>query len=227
VLAGQDFEGPPEPLTGPQGFYNALSGPTDPSKVVEGLGTSWELMATSYKPYPCGFVIHPALDCVLDWRRSHPQATVVGVVVTGNPLMTLRADRPAIESGREAQVSVQHAVAAALVTGEAGLRQFTDLCVRDGRVRAMRERITLRSDDAMPTIAAAVTITTADGEVHRLAQSAARGSDANPLSDPDLERKLRAAAAGWNSTFDVEPLIAAIWGLDRTADASTLAAMAT
>ncbi len=39
-----------------------------------GWGESWEIMATSYKPYPCGFVIHPVLDCVLDWRRDHPAA---------------------------------------------------------------------------------------------------------------------------------------------------------
>ena len=29
-------------------------------------------MDNSLKPYPCGFVIHPVLDCVLDWRREHP-----------------------------------------------------------------------------------------------------------------------------------------------------------
>ena len=42
----------------------------DLSQVTDGCGESWEIMATSYKPYPCGFVIHPVLDCVLDWRPT-------------------------------------------------------------------------------------------------------------------------------------------------------------
>ena len=227
LLAEQGFEGPEEPLAGVQGFYSALAGATDISCVLEGFGETWELMATSYKPYPCGFVIHPALDCVLDWRRSHPAAIVDKVVVRGNPLMKLRADRPRIESGRQSQVSVQHAVAAALITGQAGLGQFTDACVRDERVRALCERVTLQSDDAVPTTAAAVTITTADGKVYELVQPAARGSDANPLSDLDLEEKLRSSAADWNSAFDPSPLIAAIWALDRNEDTSGLVAMTT
>ena len=70
LLAEQGFDGPPEPLAGVQGFYHALAETPDLSLVTDGLGESWEIMATSYKPYPCGFVIHPVLDCVLDWRRE-------------------------------------------------------------------------------------------------------------------------------------------------------------
>jgi len=109
--------------------------------------------------------------------------------------MKLRADRPAIQTGRESQVSVQHAVAAALITGRAGVAEFTDACVRDERVRALRHRVTVASDDSIPTVAAKVRLTLADGTVQELAQTAARGSDANPLTDADLEAKLRAAAA--------------------------------
>ncbi len=81
-------------------------------------------------------------------------------------------------------------------------------------------------DAAFSTIAAAVELTTADGAVHRLAQSAARGSDANPLSNGDLEQKLREVAASWNPRHDVQPLIDAIWSLDQSADVSRLAALA-
>ena len=179
-------------------------------------------MATSYKPYPCGFVIHPVLDCVLDWRRDNPAAEVVRVVVRGNPLLGVRADRPDVSTGRESQVSVQHAVAVALVTGQAGIDQFTDACVRDPRVQALRSKVELVRDPAFATIAAAVDITTADGKVHRTQQKAARGSDANPMSDRDLEQKLREAAADWDSRHDIAPLIEAIWMLDQGADVSRI-----
>lgn len=226
LLAKDGFEGPAEPLAGRQGFYNALAGPTDLSCVTAGLGATWELMATSYKPYPCGFVIHPVLDCVLDWRRAHADAAVTDVVVRGNPLLALRADRPDIASGRESQVSVQHAVAAALVTGQAGVAQFEDACVADPRVRALRRHVRLERDEAIPTIAATVTIATADGVTHALSTQAARGSDANPLSDAALEDKLRTAAADWDAGYDPAPLIAAVWALDQSTDVGGLSAMA-
>ncbi|HLZ02862.1 MAG TPA: MmgE/PrpD family protein [Bradyrhizobium sp.] len=226
LLAERDFDGPAEPLAGRQGFYNAMGDKPDLARVTDRLGETWELMATSYKPYPCGFVIHPALDCVLDWCREHAKAEVRRVVVRGNPLLAHRADRPEISTGRESQVSVQHAVAAALVFCEAGLDQFTDACVNDPRVVTLRQRVEVVRDVSFSTIAAAVEITTADGETHRLSQSAARGSDVNPMSDKDLEQKLRACATAWNPRHDVQPLIEAVWSLDGSADVSGLAALA-
>jgi 2-methylcitrate dehydratase PrpD len=226
LLAGKGFEGPAEPLAGRQGFYHALGDAPDLSRVTDGLGESWEIMATSYKPYPCGFVIHPVLDCVLDWRRDHPNAEPVRIIVRGNPLLAHRTDRPEIATGRESQVSVQHAVAAALVFGKAGIDQFTDACVNDSRVLALRRKVEVVRDESLSTIAAAVEITTADGAVHRLSQSAARGSDVNPMSDQELEQKLRNSAAGWDAAYDTQPLIDAVWSLDQSADVSGLAALA-
>jgi len=225
LLAEKGFDGPPEPLAGVQGFYHALAEKPDLSRVVDGWGESWEIMATSYKPYPCGFVIHPVLDCVLDWRRENLDAEVTRVVVRGHPLLGMRADRPNISTGREAQVSVQHAVAAALVFGKAGLDQFTDSCVREPEVLKLRSKVEVLRDESFSTIAAAVEITTADGRTHELAQTAARGSDVNPLSDRELEDKLRAAAAGWNWRYDATPLIDAIWGVDESTDVSGLASL--
>jgi len=225
LLAAKDFAGPAEPLNGGQGYYHALGEAAKLSALTDGLGESWEIMPTSYKPYPCGFVMHPVIDCVLDWRRENPGAAVEKIVVTGNPLMAVRADRPNISSGRESQVSVQHAVAAALTFGKAGLEQFTDACVNDPAVRALRGKVEVLCDEKYPTVAAAVAITTANGETHKLSQQAARGSDANPMSDRDLEDKLRDAAAGWNPRHDVAPLIDAIWALDKSQDVSRLAAL--
>lgn len=226
LLAEKGFAGPAEPLAGRQGFYNALGETPNLALVTDGLGESFEIMATSYKPYPCGFVIHPVLDCVLDWRGDHPDIEVTRVVVRGNPLLAHRADRPDISTGRESQVSVQHAVAAALVHGKAGIDQFTDACVGDPRVATVRRKVEVLRDEAFSTIAAAVEITSADGKVHRLSQAAARGSDVNPLSDEDLEQKLRTVATAWDPKADVGRLIDAVWSLEESDDVSRLASLA-
>jgi 2-methylcitrate dehydratase PrpD len=145
-------------------------------------------------------------------------------VVTGNPLLAARTDRPNISTGRESQVSTQHAVAAALITGQAGVAQFTDACVNDPAVLALRGRVEVVRDESYATTAAVVVITTADGKIHKLSQPAARGSAANPMSDKELEEKLRLAAADAIPRNDISPLIDGIWALDKSRDISKLAA---
>ena len=225
LLAEKGFEGPPEPIAGVQGFLNAMAEPPDWAALTDGLGETWELAQNAIKPYPCGFVIHPFLDVVLDWRRQHPDDAIERVVLRGNPLLSDRTDRPDISTGAESQVSVQHAVAAALVLGQAGLAQFADGCVRDPAVVAMRRRIAVVRDPAIATIAAQVDLYTADGRTHRLSTPAARGSPANPMSDRDVEEKLRTVVGSWQPGYDVAPLIAAIWALDRSDDAARLLAL--
>ena len=51
---------------------------------------------------------------------------------------------------------------------------------------------------------------------------AAHGSLARPMSDRDIESKLRTLAAGWCPGHDVQPLIDAVWDLDRAEDAAAL-----
>jgi 2-methylcitrate dehydratase PrpD len=225
LLADKGFEGPAEPIAGAQGFLNAMAEPPVWSALTEGLGETWELAQNAIKPYPCGVVIHPVLDCVLDWRRDHPGVAVERVVVRGNPLLAQRTDRPDISTGRESQVSVQHAVAAALVQGRAGLEQFTDECVGDPAVIAMRGNVEVVRDGAIPTAAAQVELWTHDGTKHALATSAARGSPGNPMSDRNIEDKLRAIAEAWQPGYDVEPLIDMVWTLERSDDVSKLLAL--
>ncbi len=226
LLAAQGLAGPAEPLTGCQGYFHALAETPRLSLLTDGFGDTYEIIKTAFKPYPCGFVVHPVLDCVIDWRRTHPAAIVEQVTVTGNPLLAARTDRPNISTSGQSQVSVQHAVAAALVTGKAGVEQFGEACVNDPRVVALRGKVIVRRDESFATTAAAVEIETADGKRHKLHQRAARGSDDNPMTDRNLENKLREAAAHAIPRNDVAALIEAIWTLEDCADIAKVTALA-
>jgi 2-methylcitrate dehydratase PrpD len=224
-LAQCGLEGPPEPIAGVQGFLSAMAEAPNWPALIEGLGETWEIEANSIKPYPCGFVIHPVLDCVLDWRQDHPRESIERVIVRGHPLLSARTDRPNVTTGSESQVSVQHAVAAALVTGMAGLEQFSDRCVGDPEVLALRGKVEVIRDPAIATVGAAVELWTSDGAKHCLSTPAARGSPSNPMTDKDIEEKLRTLAAGWRAGYDAEPLIEAIWALEKNADVASLLAL--
>ena len=225
LLAEKGFSGPAEPIAGAQGFLAAMGEPPNWAALTEGLGKSWEVNDNSLKPYPAGFVIHPLLDCALDWRRQHPDAVVERVAVRGNPLLLQRTDRPEVASGRESQVSLQHAVAAALVLGKAGLDQFTDACVDDPVVKEMRRKVEVASDPAISTIAVEMDFWTTDGRKHSVSTQAARGSSANPLKDSEIEQKLLDEARSWRPAHHIKPLIDAVWALDKSGDVSNLAAM--
>jgi hypothetical protein len=108
---------------------------------------------------------------------------VTSVVVTGNPLLGIRTDRPNISTG--ARIASQRAARRRrrACHRQGRVAQFTDACVRDPKVVALRGKVEVLRDESFSTIAAAVEITTADGKVHQLSQPAARGSDANPMSD--------------------------------------------
>jgi hypothetical protein len=89
----------------------------------------------------------------------------------------------------------------------------------------LRRKVTVEVDPAISTVAIAVDIM-ASGTTYHLTQQAARGSDRNPMSDKDLEDKLRISAAGWDPRHDIAPLIDAVWALETSADVSGLASLA-
>jgi 2-methylcitrate dehydratase PrpD len=226
LLAEKGFAGPLEPLAGSQGFFAVMDEPVNWDGLLAGLGEDWQVGNNSLKPYPAGFVIHPLLDLALDWRHAHPNAVVERVRARGNPLLVQRTDRPEVRTGRESQVSLHHAVAAALVRGKAGLDQFTDACVNDPAVAAMRRKVEVAANPGLSTIAAEMDFVTADGKTYTVSTQAARGSAANPLKDSEIEDKLRTEAASWQRGHDIQPLIDAVWAVDLSDDASSLLKLA-
>ena len=124
LLAAKDFAGPAEPLTGTQGYYNALNETPNLALLADGLGETWEILKTSYKPYPCGFVLHPVLDCVLDWRRDNPGC--YRRAGQGHRQSTARTAR------RPAENFDQRAIA-----GQRAARRCRRACHRQGRRRTV------------------------------------------------------------------------------------------
>ena len=225
LLAERGLSGPAAPLEGRQGYLSALAPSTvDMAALTDGLGETWELAQNTYKPYPGGIVVHPVIDAALALRaqRTIAPEAIERIVVRGHPLLSARADRPNVTTGREAQVSVQHSVAAAMLYGEAGLAQYTDACVRNPEVLALRAKVSVEKDAAIDVAAASMQLWLADGETFSITIPAARGSLARPLTDRELEEKLRKLAAGWCAGHPVQPLIDAVWALDRTEDAGPL-----
>src|SRR6058998_3357052 len=74
LLAQSGFTGPETVFEGEHGFYRAFAGGFDAQRLetlLDSLGRAWELERLTLKPYPCGSIAHPYMDCALRLRERH------------------------------------------------------------------------------------------------------------------------------------------------------------
>jgi 2-methylcitrate dehydratase PrpD len=219
LFAEGGFSGPESPIEGRYGFAAVTSDSADLARPADGLGQRWEVLNNAYKPYPCGVI-----DACLELRaRLAPETEAIDrVVVRGHPLMRERTDRPNVETGRDARVSLQHTVAAAFLFGAAGLAQYEDDCVADPAVRALREKVVFDEDRGAPVESATVTLHLADGTEQSEHIRHGRGTTGRPMSDPELDSKVQELAAYGAPLVDAAGLIAAVRGIESEADPTRL-----
>jgi 2-methylcitrate dehydratase PrpD len=226
-FAEAGFTAAEQAIEGRYGFAPVTSDSVDLGKITEGLGERWEILANCYKPYPCGVVLFPVIDACLELRARHKPAPerIAQIIVRGHPLLRERADRPAVETGREAKVSLQHSVAAAFLYGAAGLAQYEDRCVADPAVRELRAKVAVEEDEGVPVEAALVTLVLDDGS--RLTEHVrhGRGTPGRPMSDAELDAKVGELILSGAPHVDAAGLIAAIRGIPGETDAARIVRM--
>lgn len=206
------------------GFAEVMSPKPFAASLTERLGEHWEAEHNTFKPYPCGFLLHPALDACLasPGLLSVDPSTIENVQITLHPLAQVRADRPHPKDGLEAKLSVQHAVAVALLHGNAKVRAFTDLVVNDPVVRACRSKMRVATDESLATNGARLEVRPLSGQVIVREVPHVRGEAASPMSDAALEMKFRDLVAHGAPHCDADLLLAGMRDLPHAADATEL-----
>ena len=224
LFAEAGFTASERAIEGRYGFAPVTSDSVNFGAIADRLGETWEILANCYKPYPCGVVLFPVIDACLELRARHapPPQQIARITVRGHPLLRERADRPGVETGREAKISLQHSVAVALLHGAAGLAQYEDRCVADPAVRELRAKVAVEEDEGVPVEAAIVTLDLDDGT--RLAEHVrhGRGTPGRPMSEDELDAKVRELIAAGAPEIDAPGLIAAIRAIPGEADAARI-----
>ena len=225
LLAERGFTAAPDTLEGVRGFTHVMGQDADPSAIVRDLGAVWEATKNAYKPYPCGIVLHSVIDALLELRARHElrAENVERVSVRGHPLLRQRTDRKRPRSGREAQVSLQHTAAVCLIYGRAGVAEYDDARALEPAVQAFGDRVEVHDDSSLAVEAIAVSLRTTDGRTLALEVEHALGSLGRPMTDAQLEAKVRTHAAMNAPAVAVDRLIDAVWALDRSDDAAEVA----
>jgi len=222
LLAQQGYTAAPGTLEGPRGFAQVMGDRPNLKAMTRNLGARWEVCNNMLKPYPSGVVLHSVTDACLELRARHhpPIERIAGIRVYGHPLLRQRADRPAPGSGREAAVSAQHSVAVCFIHGAAGVAQYSDASCREPAVLALGAKVSVEEDPRIAVAGARVTLTLNDGQTYSIEIEHALGSLQRPMSDADVEAKVRTLVAGHDCPVD--RLIEAVWQLDRCEDVSAL-----
>jgi 2-methylcitrate dehydratase PrpD len=222
LLAQRGYEAAASAIEGPLGWAKASGDAPDLSAMVDGLGRDWEVLNNTYKPYPSGIVFHAIIDACLELGRAHAidPDLVEAVTVSGDALLLARGDRQ-VRNERDARVSIHHTAAVALLFGAGGLREYSAEVVADERVRAFRSRVRAALDPNLPRGAARVDVTLRSGQMLSATVLHPRGSASHPLSDADIEAKVRELAKQAKPR-DVNVIIDAVWQLDSAPDVSAL-----
>lgn len=205
-LAEAGFVGPRTVFEGPHGFFHGFANTVegDFEAMLEGFGSQWIWTTIAFKPYACGTMAHPYIDCARAWRRSGIPVerihsieceTAEGIV---HRLWEPLAAKQAPASAYAAKFSIPYAIAVALLDDDAGLAQYTDARVADPALRelAAKVRYVVDVDNPYPRqFTGHLRVTLDDGTVHERRQGFFKGGVDHPLSDADLRHKFRANCA--------------------------------
>jgi 2-methylcitrate dehydratase PrpD len=235
LLGRAGFSGPRTVLEGVHGLFNGFAHTTEGAweALTEGFGTTWWTPRLGFKPYPCGTMIQPYIDCALRLREAGVRPSEIRRIVCETAegiLHRLWEPLPAKQrpqNGYAAKFATPYCIATALVHGAVRLEHFTDTAVRDEAVVALASKISFVVDPANPypqRYAGHVRAELMDGRVIEERLSDLRGGAEAPLSILEITTKFVANAryGGWRAEDAVQavqvaehtlsgPLDLAIW----------------
>ena len=212
LLAENGFTGPATVLEGRHGFYRAFAPSRTPdfAPLTDGLGMRWMLETVAFKPYACGTMTQPFIDCAIELARSNVKAEdIVSMLCevgegTVHRLWEPLREKQAVPNGYAAKFSTPYCIAVGFLDGKAGFEQFTDERVRDPKVRALAATVSyaIDPDNDYPTnFSGHIRATLKDGTVREVRKPHMRGGAHEPLTDGEIRSKFLANLefGGWDA----------------------------
>jgi 2-methylcitrate dehydratase PrpD len=209
-LAKGGYEGPTSVFDGNRNLYRAFASSSTPNYryLTAGIGDEWMMEKIVFKPYACGTMIHPYIDCMVRLAADGVVADDIDSIVcpTADEVVQKlwepldQAYNPA--SGYAAKFSAPFSMAVGFLRGEAGLAEFSDESARDPQVLALARRMTYQIDpdtEFPANYTGQVIVTLKDGSVIEKRQPHMRGGIREPLGRSELVDKFNSNVAygGW------------------------------
>ncbi len=238
-LARAGFTGPATVLEGRYGLFNTHLGPGeyDVESILDDLGERWECINTSYKPYPCGHVVHPFLDAVLALHREEGlraedvEQITCPIAEWMIPIMCEpREIKLKPKTDYHAKFSFPFSIAAALHFGRLGVEAYSEENIRNPAILALAERIIHEPDPTAPDTSRFkgwVKVKTKDGRTLERIVENNWGSEANPMTPDQVRRKFRENAELALEPARVDEIIAVVDGMENLRDVGAIIGLCT
>ncbi|HSS65000.1 MAG TPA: MmgE/PrpD family protein, partial [Gammaproteobacteria bacterium] len=211
LMAQAGFSGPRTVIEGQHGFVHAFCHPDiepELGQLTGGLGRRWLAEGIAFKPYACGTMAQPFIDCAIALRAAGMPADQIRSITcrvgegTVHRLWEPLEEKRRPTTAYSAKFSVPFCIAVAFVDGAAGLRQFTDSRIADPNVLKIASRIDYEIDPGNQYPAnytGHLRVEFTDGSVRDFNQPHLRGGRRAPLSADELAAKYQANArfGGW------------------------------
>lgn len=203
AMAKAGFVGPKFVFEGEHGVFRVFASSITPKVdcLFDKLGEEFVSDTISFKPYPCGTMGQPYIDCArqlrdkgidLDAIDSILCETAEGYVHRLWEPLSLKQNPP---TPYAAKFSVPFGVALGLVRGHADLSDYTEEAIADPALLAVAAKVTYKVDENNPYPAAFtghVRLTLKDGSMQEVRQAFMRGGRDAPLSQAEIEEKFLA-----------------------------------
>ncbi|PQE03358.1 hypothetical protein CJF30_00005505 [Rutstroemia sp. NJR-2017a BBW] len=223
ILAQGGYTSSEQALEAKRGWANVVG--ATKSDIAESLA-KWEILRNSFKPFPCGIVIHPIIDACSQLHREMGSSgldvkDIKSVHAKVHPLVLELTGKKKPKDGLEGKFSVYHGAAIGLMYGKGTPSQYEDHVVQDSEVIAIRERVDAVADSNLGADEAILTITMNNGKVLEKHVQHAVGSVEVPMDDEMLRQKFEDQCTGilGDSTKDASD---ACWNIENAIDVAEL-----
>src|SRR5579862_5224485 len=211
LLAKQGFAGPRTVFEGVHGLFHGFAHTTkgDYDALTGDFGTRWVTETLAFKPYPCGTMAQPYIDCARRMAARGINAEDIAEIVcevaegTVHRLWEPLADKQRPRNGYAAKFAVPYLLATGFVKGGVGLGAFTEKAIRDAAVLALAAKVKFVIDPDNPypnNYTGHIKATLKDGNVVEERQPYLRGGVKEPLTRQDVTEKfaLNVQHGGWS-----------------------------
>jgi len=218
LLARGGFSGPRTVFEGVHGLFHGFANKIpDDVKALDDFGARWVIETLAFKPYPCGTMAHPYIDCARRLAAQGIKADDIEEIVcevgegTVHRLWEPLAAKQRPPNGYAAKFATPFLLASGFVHDGVGLESFTEEAVRDERVRALAAKVRYEIDPNNPypdIFTGHIRATLNDGRVVEERQPHFRGGAQEPLTREEIEQKFvrNAMHGGWDEARSVKAL---------------------
>ena len=218
VQAG--FTGVDDVFTGPRNFFFAFAKNPKPEKLIEALGSRYEILLTNIKKWSVGSPIQAPLDCIEKMLGENT------IAVDNIDRVTLRLsdlEHSVVDDRHMPDICIQHMVAIMLLDRTVTFASaHDDKRMSDRRVIALRKRIELVGEPSRERRTAEVEIRMKDGRTMAASENAVRGTPDNPMTRAEVDAKAYDLVAPILGKERGRALIDRVWSIEAVRDVREL-----